>query len=151
MATPPADNPEETSLGKPLSGSDVTLAPRFWVPLGVVGLAFALLPLQPLWEGVRWVALITALLGVFLAVQASLLRLRFSDSALLVSRQDTVIRQFPYSEWISWKIFWTPLPVIFYFREQNSPHLLPMLFDGQGLRQELERRIGTIQEAPPAP
>jgi hypothetical protein len=127
------------------------LAPRFWVPLGVVVLAAASLALLPLWAGVRWVALVIALLGIFLAVQAALLRLRFSDTALLVSRRDTVIREFPYSAWVNWKIFWFPFPVLFYFREKNSPHLLPMLFDGRTLRKELEQRIKTDQEAPSPP
>lgn len=127
------------------------LEPRFWVPLGLVILATATLALLPLWSGVRWIALVIGLFGVFLAVQAALLRLRFSDTALTVSRRDTVIREFPYSAWINWKIFWFPFPVLFYFRETNSPHLLPMLFDGRTLRRELEQRIKSVREASSPP
>jgi hypothetical protein len=125
----------------------VILSPRYWVPLGVLGLGAACLALSPLWRGALWLALVVVLMGVFLGIQATILRLRFQEQALVVSRKDAVIRTFPYAEWIAWRIFWSPLPILFYFREHHSPHLVPMLFDAEALRLELERRLG----APPAP
>jgi hypothetical protein len=126
--------------------SDVVLAPRFWVPLGVLLLAGAALGLRPLGSGALWPALAIALLGLFLLglfllVQALLLRLRFTPDALLVARRDTVIRSFPYRAWIAWRIWWPALPVLFYFREEQSIHLLPMLFDATALREQLEQRL----------
>jgi hypothetical protein len=124
----------------------VVLSPRFWVPLGVLLLAGGGLALRPLWSGALWPALVTGLLGLFLLLQTALLRLRFAPEALLVVRRDTVIRRFPYDAWIGWRVWWPALPVLFYFREERSIHLLPMLFDATALREQLERRL-----PPPAP
>ncbi len=123
-------------------GADVVvLSPRAWVPLGLLVLAGAALGLRPLWSAALWPALAMGLMGLFLLLQTALLRLRFAADALLVSRGDTVIRRFPYDGWIGWRVWWPALPVLFYFREQKSIHLLPMLFDATALRQELERRL----------
>jgi hypothetical protein len=82
---------------------------------------------------------ITGLFGLFLLVQVLTLTLRFTDSALEVYRRETVIRHFPYAEWQHWDIFWSPVPVLFYFREVNSIHFLPILFSPSQLRSCLER------------
>jgi hypothetical protein len=124
-----------------LSPTDVTLRPRFLVPLGTLVLAAASLALLPLWTGIVWLAGGLALFAAFLAVQTFLLRLRFTAAELEVLRGQDVIRRFPYDRWLSWRIFWNPVPVLFYFRETESPHLLPMLFDGTALRQQLEMRL----------
>lgn len=123
----------------------MVLRPRAWVPLGLLALAGAVLGLRPLWSPAPWAALAMGLMGLFLLLQTALLRLRFAADALLVSRGDTVIRRFPYDAWIGWRVWWPALPVLFYFREQKSIHLLPVLFDATTLREELERRL------PPAP
>jgi len=120
---------------------DVVLAPRFWLPLAVVVLGLAVLPLALLWPPALWLGLVLSLFGLFLLLQSALLRLAFSDDALLVWRQDTLLRRFPYSAWLSWKLFWPGVPVLFYFREQNSVHLLPVLFDATALRQQLATRL----------
>lgn len=146
--TAPHDSPAMT----PTPASDpstVTLQPRFWVPLGVMGLGGCCLVLLPIWAGAPILALVVTLFGVFLMVQAFLLRLQFSDEALLVLRRQSVIREFPYGEWINWRVFWPPLPVLFYFREQASVHLLPMLFDANVLREQLQQRLNP--GVPPAP
>jgi len=101
----------------------------------------------PLWGGARWLCLALVLFGGFLLLQASILRLRFGADALLVLRLDQEIRRFPYAEWSGWRIFWPPLPVLFYFREIRSLHLLPMLFDAAELRQQLEQRLAPAQNA----
>jgi hypothetical protein len=81
------------------------------------------------------------LFGLFLLVQSQILRLQFSAEALLVWRGESVLRSFPYSAWLGWKLFWGPVPVLFYFREQQSIHLLPVLFDATSLREQLNRHI----------
>jgi len=122
----------------------VTLAPRVWVPLGVVALGLALLPVAPRWGGVPALALLVSLFGLFLLLQSQLLRLQFSEEALLVWRQQSLLRRFPYAEWLGWKLFWGPLPVLFYFREQRSIHLLPVLFDATTLREQLTQRLSAL-------
>jgi hypothetical protein len=36
------------------------------------------------------------------------------------------------------------VPVLFYFRERTSIHLLPVLFDATSLREQLEKRLGRL-------
>ena len=127
------------------SSGDVVLAPRYGVPLGVVALGLALLPLQQLWGPALWISLVVCLFGLFLLLLSVLLRLTFTADALLVSRQDTLLRRFPYDAWLGWKLFWPGLPVLFYFREQKSIHLLPVLFDASELRHQLETRLPQLR------
>ena len=129
--------------------ADLELQPRFWVPLGVValGLACGLL---------SWIAAaVVVLFGCFLMLQTALLRLRFEAEALVVTRSGDEIRRFPYSDWMNWRVFWPAVPVLFYFREVNSIHFLPMLFDANALIEQLTTRIGpsgthSKEAAPPA-
>jgi hypothetical protein len=145
MSTPP-DSPPSPLATSPLA--DVTLAPRFWVPLGVVGLGLASLALLPLWGGSRWLALVLVLFGLLLALQASQLRLRFEAEALVVLRLEQEIRRFPYVAWLGWRLFWSPLPVLFYFREERSIHLLPLLFDATALQEQLIQRLPPTLPSP---
>ena len=129
--------------------ADLELQPRFWVPLGVVGLGLACGLLN-------WIAAaVVVLFGLFLMLQTALLRLRFEAEALVVTRSGDEIRRFPYSDWMNWRVFWPAVPVLFYFREVNSIHFLPMLFDANALREQLTTRIGPSgthlkEAAPPA-
>jgi hypothetical protein len=133
-ATPtPAASPPAAELPDP--GQGVILAPRPWVPLGVLALGVAALPLN------RWAALVVSLFGLFLLLQSQLLRLQFSADALLVWRGASLLRRFPYAGWLGWRLFWGPLPVLFYFREQRSIHLLPVLFDASTLREQLDLHV----------
>jgi hypothetical protein len=86
-------------------------------------------------------ALVISGFGLFLVLQTALLRLEFSADALLVWRQDTLLRRFPYDSWLSWRLFWPALPVLFYFREERSIHFLPVLFNPGTLRQQLELHL----------
>ena len=113
----------------------VILAPRVWLPLAVIALGVAALLLTV------WLALVVSLFGLFLLIQSQILRLQFTTDALLVWRGATVLRRFPYSEWLTWSLFWGPVPVLFYFREQSSIHFLPVLFDATSLREELNRHV----------
>ena len=129
--------------------ADLELQPRFWVPLGVVGLGLICGLLS-------WIAAaVVVVFGCFLMLQTALLRLRFEAEALVVTRSGDEIRRFPYSDWMGWRVFWPAVPVLFYFREINSIHFLPMLFDANALNEQLTTRIGPSgthlkEAAPPA-
>ncbi len=134
----------------------VTLAPRPWVALGTMALgalgSWAGLADPAGWAeaggvGFHWIGLAVVAFGGFLLLQTFLLRLRFDDDALLVLRGGKEIRRFPYQAWLGWKLFLPALPVLFYFREERSIHLLPVLFDATTLRDQLVQRLG--QKVPP--
>ena len=123
-----------TTVPSPISDSTVELLPNFWLPIGLVLLALPLLLVQV------WISGAIALFGLFLSIQAATLRLRFTPSDLDIYRGESLIRRFPYAEWQNWRIFWTPVPILFYFKEVNSIHFLPVLFDPKMLKNCLEAR-----------
>lgn len=86
-----------------------------------------------------WAGLIMTLLGLFLGLQTTIIRLTFTETELQVCRGTTILRQFPYEAWQIWTIFWSPVPILFYFREVKSIHFLPMLFSPAELRHQLEQ------------
>ena len=111
----------------------VELLPNFRIPIFLIAIAVAL-TFVSLWLGVA-----IALLGIFLTIQTVLIRLQFTDKALNVLRSGKIIRSFPYSEWLNWEIFWSPVPILFYFKEVNSIHFLPIIFDSKTLADCLQR------------
>jgi hypothetical protein len=111
------------------------------VALAVVILGVGCLALQPLWSGAPLLALAVSAFGLFLLLQTAVLRLEFGADALLVRRQDQLLRRFPYSDWMGWRLFWPGLPALFYFREERSIHLLPVLFDPVTLQSQLRQRL----------
>lgn len=84
-----------------------------------------------------WLGLAVLLFAGFLLFQAATLRLYFSETALDIYRSQTLIRHFPYQDWQNWRIFWFPVPILFYFKEVKSIHFLPILFDPQALEAAL--------------
>ena len=121
------------------TGEVVELAPSYRVPLGLLAIATVVTLLN------IWAALSLALFGLFLVLQASTLRLRFTEDSLDVVRGDKPpFRKFPYAEWQNWRIYWPVLPILFYFKEVNSIHFLPILFDSGQLRSCLEARCPQI-------
>ena len=113
-----------------------TLSPDFRLAsvITLLGLSSLLISL--------WLAIPVALLGLFLLYQSTSIRLTFTPTALAVSRGDSdPFKTFPYAEWQSWTIFWSPIPILFYFKEVNSIHFLPMLFSPAELRTNLERYV----------
>ncbi|RMF63171.1 MAG: DUF3119 family protein [Cyanobacteria bacterium J069] len=118
----------------------VQLAPSYRLPAGLLLLALPLVWLQV------WVGAAVGLFAVFLGVQAATLRLHFTDAALDIFRGETLIRRFPYQDWQNWAIFWPPVPILFYFKEVNSIHFLPILFDPNALQACLEQRCPTVSE-----
>ena len=105
----------------------IELAPNYRIPLFLLVAAITL-ALVSLWLGVA-----IALLGLFLTVQTVLIRLQFTATTLNVLRSGKIILRFPYSEWSNWEIFWSPVPILFYFKEINSIHFLPIIFDAKTL------------------
>ncbi|CDN10076.1 Glycerol dehydrogenase and related enzymes [Richelia intracellularis] len=94
--------------------------------------------LQPLIAG------ILALFGLFLFFQTVTLSLQFTPTDLDIYRGETMIRRFPYREWQNWRIFWHPVPILFYFKEVKSIHFLPILFEPNTLKECLEERCPRI-------
>lgn len=125
MTTTPATASNET----------VQLAPSYAIPIALIGLAIPLVLVQP------WVSGAIAVFALFLLFQTVLLRLVFTPTDLDVYRGETLIRRFPYSEWKNWEIFWSPVPILFYFREVKSIHFLPIIFDPKMLRSCLEQHF----------
>lgn len=121
-----------SSTVTPSAPAFTELAPSYRIPLALIGLALPLVLVN------SWLGGGVGLFGVFLLIQAITLRLRFTETALDIYRGDKQIRQFPYAEWEHWEIFWSPVPILFYFREVKSIHFLPVLFSPSQLRTALE-------------
>ncbi|WP_369815945.1 MULTISPECIES: DUF3119 family protein [unclassified Anabaena] len=127
-----------TSSIAPNSASTVELKPSYNIPVILVITAIPLMFIQPV------VGAVFALLGLFLLFQTVTIRLQFTATDLDIKRGETLIRRFPYQEWQNWRIFWNKVPILFYFKEINSIHFLPILFDPTTLRQCLEERCPRI-------
>ena len=125
--------------------SSVNIAPSPRLPLAILLLGAALLPL-PLRP---WPSLVVGLFALFLLVQTYSLRLEFCADTLVVWRGQTELRRFPYAEWTSWRLFAAWLPGLFYFREVNSIHFLPILFVPAQLREQLVQRVGALETPKP--
>jgi Protein of unknown function (DUF3119) len=118
-------NPAPTELS-------ATLAPNYTIPIVLIAIAIPIAAIQV------WVGAIIGIFGIFLSIQTAIIKLEFTPITLNVYRGSKVIRTFPYSEWSNWEIFWQPVPILFYFKEVNSIHFLPIIFDAQMLRTCLE-------------
>jgi hypothetical protein len=118
-----------------ISTQTVELAPSYTLPLVLVLVGLPLVLVQ------LWVGLAIALFGLFLLFQAISLRLKFTLTDLDIYRGETLIRRFPYQDWQNWEIFWSPVPILFYFKEVKSIHFLPIIFDSKMLRTCLEQRF----------
>ncbi len=123
--------------------NSVTISPNPRLPLVILLLSASLwpLPLSP------WPPLVVGLFSVFLLVQTYILKLEFSENDLVVWRGQEELRRFPFSEWMSWRLFAPWLPGLFYFREIKSIHFLPILFNPEELQEQLEKRVGHLQQA----
>ena len=119
----------------------VVLAPGLRLPLAILLLG-SLLCLVNLAAGGA-----VAGLGLVLFFQSVRLRLVFGPDGLELHNGSVVLRRFPYKNWRSWSLFWKPFPVLLYFREVNGIHFVPVIVDGQGLRQQLEQRLGHVNVA----
>ena len=112
----------------------VELSPSYKIPLALILLAVPVIAMQ------LWLGLAILLLGLFLTLQAAIIRLKFTATTLDVYRGQTLIRSFPYQEWQNWCIFWPQVPILFYFKETKSIHFLPIIFNVSTLHACLEER-----------
>jgi Protein of unknown function (DUF3119) len=110
----------------------VELKSNYTIPLVLTAAALPIAAIQ------LWVGVAIGIFGLFLTIQTAIIKLKFTTTALEVYRGSKLIRSFPYQEWETWQIFWQPVPILFYFKEVNSIHFLPIIFDPQGLRTCLE-------------
>jgi hypothetical protein len=118
----------------PSTTDTVELAPNYALSTALVVLGLPFFIASP------WIGGAIAIFGLFLLFQTVSLRLVFTPTALEVYRSEKQIRSFPYAEWQNWEIYVGNLPVLFYFKEVNSIHFLPIIFDPQQLRTCLEQR-----------
>ena len=109
------------------------LAPSYNLPVTIVLLSLPLLWVQ------LGIGLLVAVLGLFLLYQTTTIRLIFTATALEVRRNEGLLKTFPYADWQTWKVFWPAVPILFYFKEVNSIHFLPVLFSPEELRAQLEK------------
>ena len=103
----------------------VTISPSFQLPIILIILSFMLLFLNIGY----WPTIVFAAFSFFLLLQS------FGKE----------IRTFPFKNWISWKFFFPIIPGIFYFREKSSPHLLPILFNPEQLKNELIKKVESLE------
>ncbi|MGK7916472.1 MAG: DUF3119 family protein [Prochloraceae cyanobacterium] len=123
-----------------LEEKTIELSPSYKLPLVLIIAAV------PLFLSIGWLGIAIALLGFFLWFQAATIRLKFTETALDIYRVEKLIRSFPYSDWLYWRIFWKPVPILFYFREVKSIHFLPILFDPKILQTCLEQKCPLEQD-----
>ena len=125
--------------------NNVIISPSPRLPLLILLLSASLwpLPLSPS------PTLVVGLFSVFLLVQTYILKLEFSEDDLVVWRGQKELRRFPFSEWMSWRLFAPWLPGLFYFRETKSIHFLPILFNPAELQEQLQQRVGKLEQAKP--
>lgn len=116
-----------------------TLRPDYRLALSILLIGLCVAAVQP------WIGLGIAILGLFLVVQTTMIRLTFTETELQVCRGTKILRQFPYGEWQTWTIFWSAVPILFYFREVKSIHFLPMLFSPAELMAQLNHHCGDVR------
>ena len=119
----------------------VTITPSFKLPIILIILSFSLLFLRigslP--------TIISASFSFFLLLQTFTLRIKISQDDFIVLQLGKEIRRFPFKNWLTWKLFLPSLPGIFYFREKSSPHLLPILFNPEQLKNQLKNKVGELE------
>ena len=127
----------ENSLDK----NSVILSPSYRLPIFIIftGLIFLITPFHP------WPTIIISSFGFFLLLQSFTLKLKFTNEDLVVMQLGKELRRFPFKNWIAWKIILPTLPGFLYFREEASPHLLPILFEVNALKEQLKLRVKDLE------
>tara|TARA_B100001250_G_C19703702_1_gene745963 strand:+ start:692 stop:1105 length:414 start_codon:yes stop_codon:yes gene_type:complete len=126
---------------KPQKNQSITLTPMHRLPILItaLGLLFFIPPIS------IWPAILICGFGLFLLLQSFTLKLKFTQEEMIVLQLNNELRRFPYKNWIAWKIILPQLPGLLYFREEASPHLLPILFDPKSLEEQLNLRLGNLK------
>ena len=113
--------------------------PRLPLLIIILGISLEFLPIT------NWPTIITTGFGLFLLLQSFTLRLKFTEKDLVVIQLGKELRRFPFARWISWRIILPGLPGLLYFREEASPHLLPILFNCEELKSKLKEKVGNLE------
>ena len=126
------------SMDKP---QEIVLTPMHRLPIliALLGIPILLTPIS------NSIGIAISIFGLFLLIQSFTLRVKFTSEDFIVLQLGKEIRRFPFKTWLSWRILLPQLPGILYFRETASPHLLPILFDIDMLKSQLELRVGSLQ------
>jgi len=119
----------------------IIISPSFQLPIIVLILSFMLLFLN---IG-SWPTIVSASFSFFLLLQSFTLRIKITNDDFVVLQLGKEIRTFPFKNWISWKFFFPIIQCIFYFREKSSPHLLPILFNQKQLKDELLKKVESLE------
>ena len=119
----------------------IIISPAFQLPIILIILSFMLLFLNIGY----WPTIVSGSFSFFLLLQTFTLRIKITNEAFVVLQLGKEIRTFPFKNWISWKLFFPIIPVIFYFREKSSPHLLPILFNPKQLKDELIKKVDSLE------
>ena len=124
-----------------LDKDSVILSPSYRLPIIIifVGLLLLITPFQP------WPTIVISSFGFFLLLQSFTLKLKFTQEDLIVMQLGNELRRFPFKNWIAWRIILPKLPGFLYFREEASPHLLPILFDVHSLKEQLRLRVKDLE------
>ncbi len=125
----------------PLDKDSVILSPSYRLPIFIicVGLLFLLSPFHP------WPTIVISSFGFFLLLQSFTLKLKFTKDDLIVMQLGNELRRFPFKNWIAWRLIFPKLPGLLYFREEASPHLLPILFEVNSLEEQLRLRVKDLE------
>ena len=124
-----------------LDKDSVILSPSYRLPILIIfaGLLFLITPLNP------WPTIVISSFGFFLLLQSFTLKLKFTEEDLVVMQLGNELRRFPFKNWIAWRIIFPNLPGFLYFREEASPHLLPILFEVNSLKEQLRLRVKELE------
>ena len=124
-----------------LDKNSVILSPSYRLPIFIIfiGLLFLITPFHP------WPTIIISSFGFFLLLQSFTLKLKFTNDDLIVMQLGNELRTFPFKNWIAWRIIFPQLPGFLYFREEASPHLLPVLFEVNSLKEQLRLRVKDLE------
>ncbi len=125
----------------PSDKDSVILSPSYRLPIFIIilGSLFFITPFHP------WPTILVCSFGFFLLLQSFTLRLKFTKNDLIVMQLGRELRRFPFKNWIAWRILLPQLPGFLYFREEASPHLLPILFEIKSLREQLKLRVRDLE------
>ena len=119
----------------------VTLSPSYRLPIFIIffGLLFLITPFNP------WPTIVISSFGFFLLLQSFTLKIKFTKEDFIVMQLGNELRRFPFKNWIAWRIILPKLPGFLYFREEASPHLLPILFEVNDLKKQLRLRVKELE------
>ncbi len=130
-----------TPLSSMNKSDEIVLTPMYRLPIIIVliGIFLFLAPIP------NYIGITISIFGLFLLIQSFTLKIKLTLEDFIVLQLGKEIRRFPFKNWMAWRIFLPQLPGILYFRETASPHLLPILFDIDILKSQLQLRVGSLE------